>query len=378
MRPTILVALAAAGVLLPSGPARATHCTTGTELAQSFPGAGPAVSEWRLCYEILRMPHVDGTLIGSETLVITQAEFRPGAAATPIAVVGDMRMSEIFVPYHDGDPRYNDLTDFAFDLQPLTTIECPATRLDGDRICSQVVDRGLAWRDPGANIARRGEKLVLWSVLNAANYDYVMHYEFYDDGTMEVRAAATGRKLGGADDTRGHFHNFAWRVNLDVAGAGGDTAELAGVRVGSSVRDVHRTLLREGGFKWDAKSFTHLEVEDESAVNGRGRTVGYTLAPVREGNAKFPESWTKFPVLGDAQPRPDQRAARARPAGLRRRPRADRRRGRGALVHGIAQPRERHARRGPRHRPAGVGRLPARAAERLGRHALLSVAEVAL
>lgn len=295
MRPTILLALAAAGVLLASGPARAA-CTTGTELAQSFPSAGPAVSEWRLCYEILRMPHVDGTLIGSETLVITQAEFRPGAAATPIAVVGDMRMSEIFVPYHEGDPRYNDLTDFAFDLQPLTTIECPATRLDGDRICSQVVDRGLAWRDPGANIARRGEKLILWSVLNASNYDYVMHYEFYDDGTMEVRAAATGRKLGGADDTRGHFHNFAWRVNLDVAGAGGDTAELAGVRVGSSVRDVHRTLLREGGFKWDARSFTHLEVEDEAAVNGRGRAVGYTLAPVREGNTKFPESWTKFPL----------------------------------------------------------------------------------
>lgn len=296
MRPTFSLVLAVtAAVLLSSGAAHASHCTTGTEVVQSFPSAGPAVSEWRLCYEILRMPHTDGTLIGSETLVITEADFRPGASAARIPVIGDLRMSEIFVPYHQGDPRYNDLTDFAFDLQALTTTECPTTRLDGNRICSQVADRGLAWRDPGASIARRGEKLVLWSVLNASNYDYVMHYEFYDDGTMEVRAAATGRKLGGEDDTRGHFHNFAWRVNLDVAGPGGDTAEVASVRVGSSVRDVHRELLREGGVKWDPKGFTHLEVEDATAVNGRGRTVGYTLAPVREGNTKFPEGWTKFP-----------------------------------------------------------------------------------
>jgi len=211
-------------------------------------------------------------------------------------VLGDLRMAEIFVPYHEGEPRYDDLTDYQFDLQPLTAVECPATRLGADRLCVEVVDRGLAWRDPGAGIARRGEKLVLWGVLNASNYDYVMQYEFWDDGTIEVRGGATGRKLGGADDTRGHFHNFAWRVNLDVAGADGDTVRAAGVRVTSKVRDVERVVRREGGVRWDAKSFTHVEVEDGSATNGRGRPIGYSLAPMREGSTSFPERWTKFPI----------------------------------------------------------------------------------
>jgi primary-amine oxidase len=289
-----LLLVAVAPAALPS--AAIAACTSGTEMIQTFPVAGPAVSQWRFCYEILRMPDETGAETQSETLVIREAEFRPGASATPIRVLGDVRMAEIFVPYHFGSPRFHDLTEYAFDLQALTTTECPATRLDGNRICKEIGDRGLTWRDPYFALARRGEKLVLWSLLNAANYDYVMRYEFFDDGTMEVHSASTGRKYGGPDDTAGHMHNFAWRVDLDIAGAGGDTATLKGVRIGPSVKDADKTITREGGFKWDAKAFTHLEVTDGTAVNGRGRPIGYTLAPTREGVAKFPEAWTKYPM----------------------------------------------------------------------------------
>jgi len=292
----LITALAAATVVAAMPSVATAACASGTEMIQTFPTAGPAISQWRFCYEIVRMPDANGAEVQSQTLVIREAEFRPGALATPIRAVGEVRMAEIFVPYHEGAPRFHDMTDYAFDLQALTATECPATRLDGDRICREIVDRGLAWRDPYFALARRGEKLVLWSLINAANYDYIMRYEFFDDGTMEVRAASTGRKLGGPDDTRGHLHNFAWRVDLDVAGASGDTATLAGVRIGASVRDADRTITREGGFKWESKAFTHLEVEDATAENGRGRHVGYTLAPAREGVAKLPESWMKFPM----------------------------------------------------------------------------------
>lgn len=275
----------------------AAYCTSGTELTQDFPSSGPAVSRWHLCWQIVRMPDEDGILSRSETLVLTQAEFRPGAAATPISVLGDLRMAEIFVPYHFGEPRFRDLTEFDFDLQPLTTTECNATRLGGNKLCRELRDRGLAWRDPFGHVARRGEKLVLWSVLNAGNYDYVMQYEFYDDGTVEVRAAATGQKLGGPDNTDGHMHNFAWRVNLDVAGAGGDTVEVMSSKVnGPAVKESEKLVVTERGIEWDPKTFTHVEVTDATHVNGRGRATGYTLAPVREGLARFPEQWTKFPI----------------------------------------------------------------------------------
>jgi Cu2+-containing amine oxidase len=292
------LALAAALQVMAVPRADAAYCTTGTELTQDFPTSGPAVSQWHLCWEILRMPNDVGALVESETLVLSQVEFRPGATATPVTVLGDMRMAEIFVPYHSGDERFHDLTDFAFDLQPLTTTECPGTRLAGNKLCVEVRDRQLAWRDPyGGPVARRGETLVLWGLLNADNYDYVMAYEFDDDGTIQVRAGSTGQKLDGPDDTAGHFHNFAWRVNLDVAGAGGDTVHLASTNSGlTTTRERERTVKTETGLKWSAASFTHVTVEDATHVNGNGRLTGYTLAPVREGLAHFGEAWTRFPI----------------------------------------------------------------------------------
>ena len=272
-------------------------CSSGTELIQDFPTSGGAVSEWKLCYDIQRMPDESGSPTASETLILSEATFRPGAAATPVSVLGDLRLVEIFVPYNSGGPRFTDLTGFDFDLQALTTTECPSTRLSGNRICKEVSDRDLAWRDPDVPIARRGERLVLWSLLNAANYDYVMYYAFYDDGTIEVRAGSTGRKLGGPDDTEGHEHVFAWRINLDVAGAGGDTVSVSNQSFGGkSVREKAEVLSTEAGVPWSAAGFTDVEVDDNARTNANGRLTGYALKPLRSGLPKFREPWTRYPI----------------------------------------------------------------------------------
>jgi Cu2+-containing amine oxidase len=274
----------------------AAVCTSGTELVQSFPGAGGAVSEWKLCWRIERMPDDLGDPTASETLILSEATFRPGAGEDPIEVLGDLRMVEIFVPYDAGSPRFLDLGEMNFDLVALDTDECTGTRLAGNRICQELRDRELAWRDPDVSLGRRGEKLVLWSILNASNYDYVMYYAFFDDGTIEVRAGATGRKLGGPDDTDGHSHVFVWRADLDIAGAGGDSVALENVKyTGTTVREKPQAVTTEGSFAWDPDAFTHVEVEDGTSQNGRGRHRGYVLAPQREGLPKFRESFARQP-----------------------------------------------------------------------------------
>jgi hypothetical protein len=277
--------------------AAAAVCTSGTELVQSFPSAGGAVSEWKVCFRVERTPDDTGALASSETLVISEATFRPGVGADPVSVLGELRMAEIFVPYDAGFPRFHDLSEFDFDLVALSTDECAGTRLAGNRVCSELLDRELAWRDPDVPVGRRGEKLALWSILNASNYDYVMHYSFWDDGTIEVRGGSTGRKLGGPDDTDGHTHVFAWRIDLDVAGAGGDTVHVENSRFsGKAVSEKPQLVTTEGGFPWSAETFTHVEVEDGTSQNGLGRERGYSLAPVREGQGKFRESWTRYPI----------------------------------------------------------------------------------
>ena len=285
-----------AGPLLHAAAAAAV-CSSGTELVQSFPSSGGAVSEWELCWRVARMPNATGALEASETLVISEATFRPGAAATPVEVLGELRMVEIFVPYDSGAPRFHDLGGYDFALHPLAAEECAGTRLDANRVCRELIDRELTWLYSDVPLARRGEKLVLWSVLDAGNYDYVMYFAFWDDGTIEVRGGATGQKLGGLDATAGHSHLFAWRIDLDVAGAAGDTVSVESTRyTGKLVREKPRIVESEGGIAWSPESFTHVEVEDGTSVNGRGRARAYALAPSREGLPKFRESWTRHPI----------------------------------------------------------------------------------
>jgi len=289
--------LGAIGAALLHAASAAAVCSSGTELVQSFPTSGGAVSQWKLCWEIVRMPDDLGALDASETLVLSEATFRPGAGATPVDVLGELRMAEVFVPYDAGEPRYHDLSEFDFDLKDLTTTECPGTRLASNRLCREVLDRELAWTYSDEDTARRGEKLVLWSVLDASNYDYVMYYSFWDDGTIEVRAGATGQKLGGPDDPDGHTHVFAWRIDLDVAGAGGDTVSVSNQSFsGKAVRERQEVVASETGIPWSAAGFTHVEVEDATRTNGNGRHTAYSLEPMRSGVPKFKESWTRYPI----------------------------------------------------------------------------------
>ena len=292
-----LVVLGALGAMCFQASTALAVCSSGTELVQSFPSAGGDLSAWKLCWQIVRMPDDAGQPTASETLVISEATFRPGLGATPVEVLGELRMAEIFVPYDSGAPRFHDLTGADFELQALSSTECTGTRLGGDRVCVDLQDRELAWRDPNVPLARRGERLVLWSLLNANNYDYVMRYAFWDDGTLEARAGATGRKLGGPDDTEGHTHVFAWRIDLDVAGAGGDVVHVSSQKYGgTSVREKEQALTKEAGIPWSAAAFTHLSVEDGARTNGRGRATGWALSPLRSGLPRFAERWARYPL----------------------------------------------------------------------------------
>ena len=86
-------------------------------------------------------------------------------------------------------------------------------------------------------------------------------------------------------------------MNLDVAGPGGDTVHVSSTRARTATASENeKTIRTEAGVKWNAASFTHVTVEDATATNGNGRPTGYTLAPSREGVARFGEPWTRFPI----------------------------------------------------------------------------------
>ncbi len=267
--------------IIPSG-----ACTN--NVIMPFPTSGPEQTRWDICFEALP----------ANGLVITQALFRRSPGSSQVQVLSDARIAEIFVPYHPGSPRFHDVSDFNFPLLTLKDTDCPAsaggTLIGNSQVCKEVRDRGVAWKDD--SLVRRGEELVLWSVVDASNYNYIIQWVFRDDGAILGEVGSTGPKLGGADDTTGHMHTFSWRLDIDLNGSDGDSVQLtrhSEPLPGLSATDHERLITTESGLVWKPRKYNTLEISDSSLQNDNGRTTSYELVPLRSGTARHNEAFTK-------------------------------------------------------------------------------------
>jgi primary-amine oxidase len=256
-------------------------CSTPYYVEQSFPIAGPEATRWKLCWQVLDGPN----------LVITGAWFRPAPAAPWIKIIYDARVSQLFVPYHAGHPRYLDI-GFDFGSVPLDSANClaPAGIILGanQEVCKEVRDRGLAWKHDA--LSRRGEELVLWSVMAASNYNYVIEWSFRDDGIIVGRVGATGQIAGAVT----HMHGPIWRLDLDLNGSCCDAATLyKHIETGLGAVDANSAITFEAGFPWDAKSFMMLQIHDKTLKNSNGKISEWALMPSVTGTPVHDEAFTK-------------------------------------------------------------------------------------
>lgn len=260
------------------------------EVLQEFPAGGAMQTAWRV-----RWAEETG-----KGLYITGAWFRRTPSSAWMRVLWDARVAELFVPYHGGSPRYYDLTSFGFDLVDATAADagCCGTRLGNPpKVVKEVRDYGPLWKDDTA--VRRGQELVLWGTLDAANYNYVMQYGFRDDGTMTFRIGATARNLPGME-TVSHMHNALWRVDLDLNGFANDAAllvrhlEPAGA---DPLKALDTAAPFNGGIEgtaaWDDPQFTQVRVADLNMQNAQGRSIAYDLIPWRQGTARHNEAFSQ-------------------------------------------------------------------------------------
>jgi primary-amine oxidase len=280
-----LAALVASVLLALAGPpgVSAAACRAPITVEQPFPTASAERTRW--------VVHVCGT---REGVVVARAEFRTAPGARFVQVLDDARVAEIFVPYHDGHNRFFDVSDFAQGLVPLGAVECPPAvgRLAlGDRVCIEVRDRGLAWKDDTGS--RRGEELRLWGVIAVTNYKYVVEWTFRDDGAIEGRVGATGRNLPTHHDST-HMHTVTWRLDVDLDGPGGNSARVARHREqGLVAKDPETLVAREGAISWEPGEFTTLGVYGDGLANDKGRRTAYRLMPLRSGRARHAEAFTQ-------------------------------------------------------------------------------------
>jgi hypothetical protein len=277
-----LVAVAALGVAVTPGVVRAQAplCSAPYFVAQPFPTTGTEQTRWRVCWQVLNGPN----------LVITSAWFRPQPGAPWIKLIDDARVSQLFVPYHAGSPRFYDV-NFGFGAVPLTTKDCPAPRVilgAGQKVCKEVRDRGLAWKHYA--LVRRGEELVLWSVMAAANYNYIVEWSFRDDGVVVGRLGATGQIAG----TDGHMHGPVWRLDLDLDEAGHDViSRFTHTESGTTATDKHTDVATEAGFPFAGATFPMLKIRGQTLTNPGGQHQAWHLMPLVTGAPKHAEAFTQ-------------------------------------------------------------------------------------
>lgn len=262
--------------------------TSANEVIQEFPAGGPTQTAWRVRW-------AEGPGKG---LYITGAWFKRNPAEAWMRILWDARVADIFVPYHTGSPRYYDLTGFGFGLVDAVQKDagcCGVLLGNPPKVVKEVRDRGVVWKDDKE--VHRGQQLVLWGTVDAANYNYIIEYGFRDDGVIEFRIGATARNLPGRE-MEGHMHNGLWRIDVDLNGFSNDSALLArhqepagGMTASDSANPFHGGT--EGSAVWNPQEFTHIRVVDTVRKNGKGHNISYDLIPMPHGVARHVESFTQ-------------------------------------------------------------------------------------
>lgn len=248
----------------------------GSTLTQEFPPSGPFQSAWQITYG-----HAT-----SKGLFITGASFRRAAGEPWIKVLYDARLSDIFVPYHPGNPRFFDLTGFLFDLVPVQTVDLgPCGQKADDFVVKEVRDRGMLWKND--TLGRRAYELVVWATLDAANYNYMIAYHFRDDGSIALRMAATAVNLPGKELVA-HAHDGLWRIDMDLDGAASDTVTIHShsENTGGLAASDSSALFNggaEGFADGNQLEYTMLNIRDDVRKNLQGRNWSYDLMLPREG-----------------------------------------------------------------------------------------------
>jgi primary-amine oxidase len=140
------------------------------------------------------------------------------------------------------------------------------------------------WKD--FNGVRRGEQIVLWGAIDAANYRYIQEYTFRDDGVIIGRVGATAQNLPGARLTP-HAHNAIWRIDIDLDGVINNAARLRHLEnplnPAGTANDTAIPISVAEGFTWSPRTHDAVEITNPAFTNAQGHRSSYHLIPLVTG-----------------------------------------------------------------------------------------------
>ena len=284
---------------------------------------------------------------GREGLVLHTVGFQDADRVRPVA--HRLSFAEMIVPYRDATPDHYRRTAFdigEWGLGYMTTsleLGCDCLgeiayldavlhdsrgepRIIRNAICVHEEDDGILWKHVDERTGpevRRARRLVISCHATVANYEYLVYWRFYQDGSIECEVRATGLMVtsafpagrppltGTVVDERTyapfHQHFIVARLDLDVDGpdntvfaCGSQALPVSAANPYGLDLAVTETALRsehEGRQDCDWASQRTWKIASASARNGLGAPTAYKLVP---GGS--------FPALFDSSALPLRRA----------------------------------------------------------------------
>ena len=264
-----------------------------------------------------------------EGLVLHQVGYDDGGRVRSVA--HRLSLAEMVVPYRDPTPDHYRRTAFdigEWGLGFMTTslergCDClgEITYLDAvlhdtrgepydipRAICIHEEDNGVLWKHvdqvAGAEV-RRMRRLVISCHATVANYEYLVYWRFYQDGSIECEIRATGVMVvtnfpagpqppyGTLVDERTyapfHQHFVVARLDLDVDGTANTVycSDSEALPVSSSnpyglalvQRNTPLRTEQDGKQDYDWSAQRSWKIVNDSVRNGLGTPVGYKLVP---------------------------------------------------------------------------------------------------
>ncbi len=233
---------------------------------------------------------------------------------SPQYIIKRAGLAEMFVPYDDRTETYYDMS-FGYDrMDQMDPADLPTQngalvyfrtqrgnvyiRDTVPKVAVECRDEGIGClcKEPGNHVRRRIQEVVVWSVFDAFNYDYIIEYTFHEDGRVTFRSGASGFNLPGAT-SKSHVHNGLWRVSTKLLGRD-DNELLDFVHVedanGYRATDSYMPIPNEETADWDPQQFSSITVQSQTQTNDYGHPIGYQLYPYnRWGTGHFQETFTQ-------------------------------------------------------------------------------------
>ncbi|WP_419994278.1 copper amine oxidase [Streptomyces boninensis] len=237
----------------PQAPPPAQDCSASSTIEKKLPGG----TTWKMCWH-------NNEYAG---LVLEDVTYQPKGEPKPIKVLASGRMAQIHVPYDNGKNEYNDVTEESLGSYPekLKPADCPGGTIRKIKsadpevgtvsaLCVTTQSRGFAYHgdsgdvyeNPAHDDSGQGTDLAVYAIYSAGYYQYVVQWNFSDDGTITPKAGATGNLSptdydasdktgmplgkGSRDKATSHQHNIFWRLQFQPDGSYGQRIEQFGTK----------------------------------------------------------------------------------------------------------------------------------------------------